>query len=325
MNGRFDVFVSHSNEALLAEWLPASGGCRVLVTCRRAVFSPHLVEHTLPLDVLPRPDSLTLLRSLAHGQASGAADGATLDAICAELGDLPLALHLAGSFLARYRTVVTPDAYLAQLRSPALLDHPSLQGRGAESSPTGHVLHAGKTFALSWDRLDPAHAMDAMARDLLQRAACLAPGEPIPHALLLATLGIRGADLDATLARADALRRLLDLGLLDAPEPETYRIHRLVMDFARHAGGDYTAARAAVEQALLDEARRVNASGYPARLLPWQPHLRAVTDARPRTHECTATAMLSRYARTTAVCGGRGSGAVARHVHTGLHGSITFQ
>jgi tetratricopeptide (TPR) repeat protein len=282
---RLLVFDNCEDETFLAEWLPASGGCRVLVTCRRAAFSPHLVEHTVVLDVLPRPESLAVLRSLAHGQAPGTtdADDATLDAICAELGDLPLALHLAGSFLARYHTVVTPADYLVQLRSPALLDHPSLQGRGAESSPTGHVLHAGKTLALSWDRLDPSDEVDAIARDLLHRAACLAPGEPIPHELLVATLGAPEGALGARLAQADALRRLLDLGLLEKPEPGTYRIHRLVMDFARHTSGDHAMARAAVEQALLEEATRVNASGFPARLLRWQPHLRAVTDvARAR-------------------------------------------
>jgi tetratricopeptide (TPR) repeat protein len=287
---RLLVLDNCEDEALLAEWLPATGGCRVLVTCRRATFSAHLGMRTVPLDVLPRAESLALLRALVRGQSSGAANEAALDAICSELGDLPLALHLAGSFLARYRTVVTPAEYLAQLRSPALLDHPSLQGRGAERSPTNHERHAGKTFALSWDRLDPANTMDTMARHLLQRAACLAPGEPIPHALCMAILGVPGDDLDTVLARADALRRLLDLGLLDAPEPDTYRIHRLVADFARHTAGDHTAARAAVEQTLLDQARRVNNSGYPARLLPWQPHLRAVTDAaRVREDEQAAS------------------------------------
>jgi tetratricopeptide (TPR) repeat protein len=290
---RLLVFDNCEDETLLNEWLPASGGCRVLVTSRRAAFSPHLVEHTVPLDVLPRRDSLTLLRSLAHGQASGTADEATLDAICAELGDLPLALHLAGSFLACYCDTTTPAVYLAELRDQALLEHESLQGDGAETSPTGHVLHVGRTFALSWERLDPAHAVDAMARNLLQRAACLAPGEPIPYALLVATLGTPGNNRAAR-TQARALRRLLDLGLLEKPEPEAYRIHRLATAFARQTGGDHDAARAAVEQALLDEARRVNDSGYPARLLPWQPHLRVVTDAaRSREDEqaarlCTA-------------------------------------
>jgi tetratricopeptide (TPR) repeat protein len=287
---RLLVFDNCEDEKLLAEWRPKTGGSRVLATSRRSTFSAHLGVRTLPLDVLPRAESLALLRVLAHEQPFEAADEATLDAICAELGDLPLALHLAGSFLARYRSAVTPAAYLAQLRSPALLDHPSLQGHGAGSSPTGHVQHVGKTFALSWDRLDPAHTVDALARDLLQRAACLAPGEPIPEELLLATLGKPEAALDVTLARADALRRLLDLGLLEKPDPGTYRIHLLVTHFAQRTNGDHTAARAAVEQTLLYAANRVNDSGFPARLLPWQPHLRAVTDAaRMREDELAAS------------------------------------
>jgi hypothetical protein len=143
---RLLVFDNCEDERLLAEWLPPSGCCRVLVTCRRPGFSPHLVEHTVPLDVLPRRESLALLRSLMYGQTSEAADEATLGAICAELGDLPLALYLAGSFLARYRTVITPAAYLEQLRDRALLGHPSLQGRGTEASATGHDLHVGRTL-----------------------------------------------------------------------------------------------------------------------------------------------------------------------------------
>jgi tetratricopeptide (TPR) repeat protein len=276
---RLLVFDNCEDEDLLAEWRPTTGGCRVLVTCRRSAFSPHLGVYALPLDVLPRAESLALLRSLARGQPREAADDATLDAICAELGDLPLALHLAGSFLASYRDAVTPTAYLAQLRARTLLGHPSLQGRGVASSPTGHDLHVGRTFALSWDRLDPANAVDAMARGLLQRAACLAPGEPIPHALLTAILGLAEDELDAALACEDTLRRLLDLGLLDAPEPGTYSLHRLVAAFTQQTGGEHAAARAATEQALLREANRVNDSGFPARLLPWQPHLYVVTDA----------------------------------------------
>jgi tetratricopeptide (TPR) repeat protein len=285
---RLLVFDNCEDETLLKEWLPASGGCRVLVTSRRAAFSPHLVEHTVPLGVLLRHDSLTLLRSVALGQSSGAVDEATLNSICAELGDLPLALHLAGSFLACYRDTTAPAVYLAELRDQALLEHESLQGDGAETSPTGHVLHVGRTFALSWERLDPTNTVDAMARDLLQRAACLAPGEPIPHALLVATLGMP-EDNRATRTQARALRRLIDLGLLEKPEPETYRIHRLVTAFAQQTNGDHIAARGAVAQALLDEAACVNASGFPARLLPWQPHLRAATDAaRAREDEQAA-------------------------------------
>jgi hypothetical protein len=58
-----------------------------------------------------------------------------------------------------------PAAYLAVLRRPGLLDHPSLTG--ADYSPTGHDRHVARTFALSYGRLDDANATDATARHLL--------------------------------------------------------------------------------------------------------------------------------------------------------------
>jgi tetratricopeptide (TPR) repeat protein len=288
---RLLVFDNCEDEALLDEWRPKTGGCRVLVTCRRPMFSRHLGVHTLPLNVLPRAESLSLLWSLLGSQAVVSTDEMTLDAICDELGDLPLALHLAGSFLARYRSVIKPAKYLTQLRDQALLGHPSLLGRGAESSPTGHELHGGRTFALSWDRLDPANGVDAMARALLRRASCLAPGEPIPRALLMATLGLAEDDPDVLLAYEDALRRLLDLGLLDALEPGTYMLHRLVRAFVQQTDGGEDTVRTDVEQGLLREIKRVNSSGSPTQLLSWQPHLRAVTDAAMGREDASAASM----------------------------------
>jgi tetratricopeptide (TPR) repeat protein len=294
---RLLVFDNCEDEALLTRWRPSSGGCRVLVTCRRRVFSPHLGVHALELDVLPRAESLALLHSFVRGgQSAYPMDDTTLDAICAELGDLPLALHLAGSFLARYRAAVTPAGYLAQLHARSWLEHPSLQGRGADGSPTDHELHVGRTLALSWDRLDPADAVDASAGFLMRVAACLAPSEPIPRMLLVAALGMPTNDPDAALVCEDALRRLLDLGLLGVSGPDEYRIHRLVMAFVQQSDGDHAAARAAIEQALLDEARRVNQSGFPARLLPWQSHLREITDAAHVREDERAASLCSELA-----------------------------
>ena len=90
---RLLVFDNCEEEALLDAWRPASGGCRVLVTSRRSHWSPTLGVTTFPLDLLPRPDSVELLRRYRPDLA---ADDHGLDAIAEELGDLPLALHLAG-------------------------------------------------------------------------------------------------------------------------------------------------------------------------------------------------------------------------------------
>jgi len=335
---RLLIFDNCEDEALLAGWRPVTGGSRVVVTSRRANWEPALGVKELPLGVLPRPQSIELLRKFRPNLAplptsprrgeeqltfppaggiesetaperrcvpkeqltfppAGGIEGEpahALNAIAKELGDLPLALHLAGSFLARYPRV-TPADYLAQLRAANPLAHPALQGRGAAHSPTGHELHVAKTFALSYNALSPADPAGALARQLLARAACFAPGEPIPADLLLATVEVEAkaeppaqssiVNRKSKIDLDDALRRLTDLGLLTAAGGEAVALHRLLAAFVEQTNPD-PAAPPAVERAVLDEARRLNAAGVPGPLLAWQPHLRHLTEmAAPRGDE----------------------------------------
>jgi len=272
---RLLVFDNCEDEALIDLWRPTTGGCRVLMTSRRSDWSPHLGVRTLPLGVLLRAESLDLLRKHRGDLAPNNAD---LDAIAEELGDLPLALHLAGSYLRRYRhdPPGAPRAYLAALRTPELLQHASLTG--GDGSPTGHAQHVGRTFALSWRMLDDADPVDALAKQALARLACLAAGEPAPRFLLLASLDLED-DEAAQLKAADALRRLPDLGLGEEEPDGALMLHRLLATFVRDTAPDLADARAAVEQAVETEADALIAAGYPAPLRAWQVHLRAVAEA----------------------------------------------
>jgi hypothetical protein len=65
------------------------------------------------------------------------------------------------------------------------------------------VQSVAQTFALCLGRLDREQEVDRVAVALLARMPCLAPGEPVPRALLAKTLD----DVDPQL-RADGLRRL---------------------------------------------------------------------------------------------------------------------
>ena len=274
---RLLVFDNCEDQKLLDQRRPRSGGARVLVTSRRSRWDPTLGVKALPLDTLARPVSVELLRRF---RPDVPAEDAALDGIAEALGDLPLALHLAGSFLARYKEASfgQPAAYLDQLGRGDLLAHPSLQGKGSEISPTGHEAHVARTFALGYERLDPANPIDAVARKLLARAAHFASGEPIPRPLLLATLHLAEEDADALLTAEDALDRLIGLGLLESGEGGRLVLHRLVAAFAR-GREEEDEAREAVEEALFEEANRLNRAGYPAPLLAWQAHLRAVTES----------------------------------------------
>lgn len=273
---RLLIFDNCEDEALLAAWRPPTGGCRVLATSRRARWSPTLVRLALPLSQLDRVESVALLA--AHAAGISASD---LDAIADELGDLPLAIQLAGAYLARLPADRSSAHYLAELRAEPsqTLDHPSLQ-RG-EFSPTGHEQHVARAFALSYRQLRPDRPADRQARALLARAAYFAPGEPLPRSLLLATVAPDLAE--------QGLRRLSgDLSLLEVSGAETLRMHRLVTGFARQTIDD-PGAQADVERALIAEARRLNESRLPASILALQPHLRAALSvAMPRSDERAA-------------------------------------
>ena len=227
-----------------------------------------------------RAESVDLLHRLAPHVAA-----ATLDTIAEELGDLPLALHLAGSYLYRYRLALAPADYLAQLRDPALLRHPSLQSQSL--SPTGHIQHVGRTFALSYDRLDLADPQERLAQRLLVCMAHFAPGEPIWYELLVKMSGVEPADPMQALAVADAFARLVELGLVEHAEEHALRMHRLVAAFVREvAAGVLAATQQVVEDVVFAEMARINQSGHPVPLLARHVHLRAVVDLAARARRC---------------------------------------
>ncbi|MEM7133165.1 MAG: FxSxx-COOH system tetratricopeptide repeat protein [Chloroflexota bacterium] len=263
---------------LLTQWRPTSGGCRILITSRRGDWEPTLGVAMVALDVLSRTESLTLLRSYFSQRKDNYADAITeeLNAIAEELGDLPLALHLAGSYLRRHPNVA-PDAYLNQLRDPALLQHPSMLG--GDSSPTGHIQHVGRTFALSYDRLDPHDEIDARAIKLLVHAAHFAPGEPIWYRLLIKTLALDLDDPNDAYKADGAFARLIELGLVEREASDTLRMHRLVARFVRDVAKEQVeATQKAVEKVVFEETASVNREVRPMPLLAWQLHLRSVAD-----------------------------------------------
>ena len=271
---RLLVFDNCEDEKLLVQWQPPTGGCRMLLTSWRGSWSRALGVRPLRLDVLHREESISLLR---QHRPDLPADDSDLDAIAEELGDLPLALELAGSYLANYRYAVTPARYLEELRTSELLQHRSLQS-AKEISPTRHTQDVARTFALSYERLDAEDPVEDLTVALLDRAACFAPGEPIPRGLLLSTLNAAYDEPDSALQKEDALRKLTELGLLETEEAGALRMHRLVATFVRSMANEES-AQAAVEAALANIVDTIIDEGIPASLVPLLPHLRALANA----------------------------------------------
>ncbi|MDP9479382.1 MAG: FxSxx-COOH system tetratricopeptide repeat protein, partial [Actinomycetota bacterium] len=259
---------------------PTTGECRVVLTSRGVFGDPALAVAALELDILNRAQSVDLLRSRCPGVQL---EEAELEAVAEELGDLPLALDLAGRFLYEYRDLVSPSGYVEELRAVEPVDHPSLR-RSEGYSPTDHELDVGRTFVVSYQRLDREDPTDRLAIRLLARAAHFAPGEPIERDLLLATLGDaneseeRPGELPDTYRRVDALRRLTGLGLVGESEAGLVKMHRLVASFARREVEDGE-AQADVVRVVANEAMNAARANRPRKLTGLLPHLRYVTAA----------------------------------------------
>jgi len=206
---RLLIFDNCGDWAVLDRWKPKFGGCRVLVTSRSDAW-PTLTQ--IRLGLLSSGESRLLLQRLCERLSDAEAD-----MIATDLGHLPLALHLAGSYLATY-----PHHMVEQYRKDLTIAHRSLKGRGALPSPTRHEQDVEATFMLSFNQLNPTNALDALALGMLDGAAWCAPGVPIPRDLVLAFVPDETDGDDAV----DALRRLQKLGLLDGIDAVV--LHRLL-------------------------------------------------------------------------------------------------
>jgi Tfp pilus assembly protein PilF len=298
---RLLIFDNCESEDLLRQWRPPTGGCRVLVTSRRATWDDALDVRPLALGILTRAESVTLLRKF-RPDLTGLEDLSGLDALAAELGGLPLALHLAGSYLKRYCDDLTPAQFLAELRRPDLLNHPALAGRAAKLSPTDHENHVARTFALSYERLNAGDPVDGLALQVVAHAAAFARGLPIPRDLLKLTLPASPAPETAAGAAApfpfaEAVLRLRELGLLEAEAAGNLTVHRLLARFVQGATppAAWEAGLAAVEGALMNDANRVNEAGYPAPLRPWASHLRHVAEQAAARQSETAGTLFNEF------------------------------
>lgn len=285
---RLLIFDNCESPELLAQWQPAVGSCRVLITSRRSQWDAGLGIRLLPLHTLTRSQSIELLCKFPasfNSQSYSDDEMSDLAAISNELGHLPLALHLAGSYLARYRHAVTPLEYLGQLKNLHSLDHRSLQAKGI--SPTSHDQHVARTFALSYEPLVMTDDTDRLALHLLANIACFAPGEMIPRDLLFMTMRkgnvVQGRMQDSILPSLmeieDALYRLIELGLVEIDITGQVVLHRLLGLFVKNANeAVYAESEGRVEAVMVSEAERLNTIGIPQPLFVWQIHLRYRTD-----------------------------------------------
>jgi tetratricopeptide (TPR) repeat protein len=203
-----------------------------------------------------------------------------LDAISEQVGDLPLVLHLAGSYLSSFEdsALGDPNNYLEELKSESLIEHPSLQGVGVDHSPTHHDLNVARTFNLSYKRLQN-DSIDLAAKTLIARAAYFAPGESIAIDLLVATLVFDGSNnlLERQIEMESAINRLTNLGLVERGAGRSLKLHRLIAEFIKSEYRD-SKAQSDVEAVFLRIASKYGAFKTVTSFPEGQTHLKYITD-----------------------------------------------
>src|SRR5205823_575465 len=104
-----------------------------------------------------------------------------------------------------------------------------------------------------------------------------------------------GGSLDRQAAE-DSIARLTDLGLLHTVSGAALQVNRLLAAFVRAEFADAD-AQMAVEEALLELLRPLDISKELHRVVPLQPHLRAVTDAASERGDERAAALCDALGR----------------------------
>ncbi|MEV4771422.1 FxSxx-COOH system tetratricopeptide repeat protein, partial [Micromonospora humida] len=224
----------------LRPWLPDGEG-HVLVTSRTTAWGQ--LARTLELDVLPRLEAVELLTlRLARISATEAGH------LAEELGDLPLALAQAASYLAEFGMSVTEYRQVLREETLAVLD---------EGQPAGYPHSLAAAATLSTTGLG---AKDPAALAVLHLCAFLAP-EPVPTDLVITIA--RHADLhleilaplaqivDKPLQRQRSISAVGASGLARV-ELGTITVHRLVQAIVRDQIDPTVAAelRVRIEAAL---------------------------------------------------------------------------
>ncbi|MER5755355.1 helix-turn-helix domain-containing protein [Streptomyces sp. NPDC002088] len=200
------VLDSARDEAQVRPLLPSAGAAMVVITSRRMLTGLESI-HRLPLGELSPADAATFLTALV-GRERADADPTALAEVVDRCAHLPLALRVAGNWLAT-RTGWTVRR---------LADRLALEERRLDTLTAGD-LHLSSAFDLSYRQLTPTAAR-------LFRLLALVDGPDVSAAGAAQLTGQHLFDTE------DTLEELVETGLLGTDQ-DRYRFHDLLRLYAR--------------------------------------------------------------------------------------------
>jgi tetratricopeptide (TPR) repeat protein len=237
---------------------------RLLITSRHSDWPVTLGLQPLSLDVFTDEESIVFLKKYTKERFTND----DLKKLAIRLGELPLALELAGRYLDLHPRL-SIDEYLNKISEA--LEHPSMRGfRKDLPNPTGHELDLLATFALSW-----LQVRYNVAKNIFMIAGYCAPNTTIPYEIFEGALSIDETTCD------EELTHLIGLGLVK----DNTSLHPLLAEYSQYLDQD-KALLSSLTQALVkitkDKNKEVDKSGNYSLFGPLISHLQLITEKSDR-------------------------------------------
>jgi|GEM_PF-7129020 len=293
---RLIIFDALEDEEILRHILPSHGNSRIIFTTRKSRWPEQLGITIINISGLTTDESINLLRKFQINHEKIA----DLTQIATKLANLPLALTLAGSYLARYRHKLSAREYLHQINNSPISQHPSMLQDG-KLLIDYNKSNLELAFGISYENLDTNNPIESTAIKVLYHCSLLAPSIPIPIKFLELSL-LNRVEENFSSEKWDVLRnlfsnkliskfkpfdtshyhdsiiKLLDLGLIQELEIDnSIIIHPLISDFIRSKSTDKIAQLALGRASLITISNANKNIDFPT-ALPLIPHILSIAD-----------------------------------------------
>lgn len=206
------------DEEVIPGFKPATLGCSLTFTSRSQALPVN--AKALEVQVLSDDAAFELL---TKGNPPTSEEEVSAKRICATLGNLPLAVELAGAYLHEKRGTITYAVYLQNLEARRL----QILEERREGKPAVHEPSILATFESQYELLE-----DENAQHVFKLAGQFLEAEMIPVARLGLLAGIQDHPETLDTPLDDAFNFLVRLSLAEQLQNNQLRLHPLVREFA---------------------------------------------------------------------------------------------